>query len=113
MNQADKDKIEEYDAGREKSFHNGDDPEPDDAPGTWGLYIERVDNGYVASGPDGAIVFEDAKDFAEVADTYSLSRLLWHVIEYFGAVGTKHDAHRVRVGIEHRKKPKGPTPIEN
>jgi hypothetical protein len=99
---------------REKSFHSGDDPEPDDAPGTWGLNIVRTANGYIAAGVDepGAVfVFEEPEDVDTDPDT--MARLLWHVIEYFSAAGSRHDAKRVRVKVEPGDKYEGPTPIEN
>jgi hypothetical protein len=42
-----------------------------------------------------------------------MARLLWHVIEYFSAAGSRHDAKRVRVKVEPGDKYEGPTPIEN
>jgi hypothetical protein len=97
---------------RDKSFHNGDEDEPDTRE-VWALHIERVDNGFIVSGVDGATVFEEDDNCPQDPDPAAMVRLLWYIIEYFGSTGSRYDAKRVRVSVEPGDKYEGPTPIEN
>jgi hypothetical protein len=80
---------------------NDGPPDPDnDAPEEWALHITRVANGFIASGLDGVAVFEESDDCAQDPDPDAVARLLWHVMNYFGCLGSKHDPARVRVTVE-------------
>jgi hypothetical protein len=77
----------------------GDDS--DDVHVPYALTIERVDNGFVTI-EHGAVkdVFEEPEDTALNPDPKTMARVLWAIIEYFGALGTKYDKERVRVTVE-------------
>jgi hypothetical protein len=80
--------------------HDGDEGDAAD-DGPWCLHITRTVNGYVAQGSDGnTFCFEDDEDCPMDDDPYAVARLLWHVISYFGAEGSRYDAARVRVTVE-------------
>lgn len=60
----------------------------------FGLYTERVSDGYMieGSGDEIVVVADDDGDELESGE-----RLLWEVMEYFGLYGSKHDAERLRI----------------
>ena len=101
--------IDEYDPENERERINGpiledfpdrEKPRDPDAPEEWSLHITRVANGYIANGVDGAVVFEEDENCRRDVDPQAVARLLDHVIEYFGAGGSRYDEARVRVIIE-------------
>ena len=67
------------------------------------LVIERTDNGFIASHQEEEglrwQVFEEPEDAVLDPDPKTFSRLLWYVISYFGATGSKHDSERVTVSV--------------
>lgn len=83
----------------------GDAPDPDvpdeDAPDY--LHIEKAGNGFIVASPlYPNIVFEESPD-AGLTDPKLMQRLLYHIIEYFGELGTKHDESRIIVDIVRKK----------
>jgi hypothetical protein len=107
---------ENTDTDREKGFYDGDDPEPDDAPGTWGLNIIRTANGYIAAGidePGAVFVFEEPEDSPYDKDPDTMARLLNHVLDYFGARGDQFGPRCVSILIGPGDEYEGPTPIQN
>jgi hypothetical protein len=66
------------------------------------LIIKRVENGYISSFEDEQLgevfdVFEECE--TEWGDIECFQRLLWHVAEYYGMIGSKHDTRRIRITI--------------
>jgi hypothetical protein len=96
-----------------KAIYNPPPIPPDESP-SWGIYIERTANGFIASGNDGASVFEEPENSPHEKDPYTVARLLNHVIEYFNMRGDPFGPECVSVAIgpgdEHegakRKTPK-------
>jgi hypothetical protein len=100
----------------EKGFRDGDDPEPDDAPGEWGLHIVRTANGYIAAGVDepGAVfVFEEDDDCPDDHDPHTSARLLNFILDYFDLRGDQFGPNCVSVAVGPGDEYEGPTPIEN
>ena len=97
----------------DKDFHDGDECECDDLE-VWGLHVARTNNGFVVSGLEGVVVFED-NDCLDTTgtDPDTMARLLWYVIEYYGAIGSRHDARRVTVSVGPGDKYSGPMPVCN
>lgn len=70
----------------------------------WELTITKGDNGFVVKRlGHGFSVFEDAPDSFDTkdCDKGGIISLLYDVLEHFGELGSKHDAHRVRVTCHH------------
>ena len=71
------------------------------------LIIEKIENGYMASrydeGEERSNVFEEPEDATLDPDPKTFARLLWYVISYFGATGSKHDPERVGVVVSSPK----------
>lgn len=64
---------------------------------TWFLKIVRKQNGYLLTGNDNyEKVIEDDETNALLAG----QRLLWEVLDYFGANGSKFDEQRINIVIE-------------
>jgi hypothetical protein len=67
------------------------------------LEIESTDNGYLArwwemEEPEPVkhqMSFEETD--AEDGEVECFARLLWHCVEHFGMVGSKHDKYRIRI----------------
>lgn len=66
------------------------------------LEIDRTDNGYIASWwEDGddciqhQMVFEETEK--EHGEIECFQHLLWFMTEYFGMIGSKHDARRISI----------------
>jgi hypothetical protein len=62
------------------------------------LIIHRLDNGYSIHGEEVKEVFEDGDD--EFGELDSMEKLLWAVMDYFGQMGSRHDAQRLRITRE-------------
>jgi len=62
------------------------------------LIIHRLDNGYSIHGDEVKEVFEDGED--EFGELESTEKLLWAILEYFGQIGNRHDAKRLRIVME-------------
>lgn len=70
----------------------------------FGMEIERVGNGYIVHTFEGdaedgtsdtTVISDDEND-----DLRSTEELLWEVIEYFGKLGSRHDAERLHIRRE-------------
>ena len=83
-----------------EDFPDRDDDDDPDAPEEWCLHITRTLNGYVASGLGGIAVFEEDMDCQTDSDPAAMARLLYHVLTYFGAEGSRYDARRVTISVE-------------
>ena len=90
-----------------EDFPDREDPSDPDVPDEWCLHITRTLNGYIASGLGGVAVFEESYDCQTDTDPDAMARLLWHVISYFGAEGSRYDARRVRISVEPGDKYEG------
>ena len=70
------------------------------------LVLEKVDNGFMASGYDEgeerAMVFEEPEDAALDPDPKTLANMLRYVCDYFGP-GSKHDSERVSIEVVKRE----------
>jgi hypothetical protein len=76
----------------------------------WSLKIIKADNGYILEGIsyhpddgevvkiDSQIVLEEDKNCREAEDLKIHVKLLWEVLEYFGAYGSKH-SNRINIEI--------------
>ena len=71
----------------------------------YSLKISRAMNGYVVCFDNGDMVveevFEDEEE--EFGELYSMEKVLWRVLNYFGVFGSKHDKKRIRIHIEEQK----------
>lgn len=69
--------------------------------------VRAADNGWVVVGPDpnhdGTLTTVYEYDDDPVHRVEAFERVLWDLVRRFDMVGTKHDAARVRVGVEARK----------
>ncbi len=69
----------------------------------WALNIVRCDNGFSVSDYNGEMaVFEEDEDCPLSTDPLCVCRMLWHIVEYFGGVGSKHDAERISISVIKR-----------
>ncbi len=74
------------------------------------LTIEKVTNGYIVSHPDEFddgvkvefrdVIEEPEEEWGELAAGL---HLLYFVMDYFGLIGSKHDAKRLRVEIVEKE----------
>lgn len=90
------------DPDRDRRFNDGDEDEPEDTerPPAWTIGISRVTNGFICEASDGRVdVFEDPYNSDLNPDPDTIARMLWHIVEYFGATGTKHDARRIYIDV--------------
>ena len=91
------------DTDKDRGFNDGDGDEPDDDNGAWCLHIVRAANGFIVDGSACEVpaVFEDGDDVnANGVDPDAFARLLDFITEYYGAVGSRYDARRIRVIVE-------------
>jgi len=65
----------------------------------WSLTISRVENGFIATDGIHTAVFEEPDECERPPDADALARLLWHVVEFFGGTGSKHDARRAHIKV--------------
>jgi hypothetical protein len=73
------------------------------------LHITRVENGYVVSENEDVSVYEEPSGDDITPDPDTLARVLWHVVEYFGGIGSKHDARRIQITVEPGSDYNGPS----
>jgi len=86
-----------------------DDDQDSEGAVDFSFYISRVENGYIAGGCEGEpSVYEEPADAALTPDPDTLARVLWHVVEYFGGIGSKHDARRINITVEPGSDYSGP-----
>jgi hypothetical protein len=101
------------DTDKDRRFHD-DNGDENDAPASWTIGVSRVENGFICEASDGRVdVFEESDDSELRPDPDAIARVLYRIVEYFGATGTKHDARRVSVTVEPGSDYTGPTPIKN
>ena len=68
------------------------------------LMIHAACNGWLVTDPDGEVssLVSEHDDTTE-GRVDAFVRLLWHLTEHYGMVGTKHDAVRVRITAQARE----------
>jgi hypothetical protein len=71
------------------------------------LIIKSADNGFIVTAKnegeaDVIHAFEEPFDCPLDPDPDTVARMLWRVVEYFGATGSKHDARRISITVEAR-----------
>lgn len=70
----------------------------------WKLEIRKVENGFVLAGRfgDSEEIEELVVEEEEESSVEAGANLLWEVMDYFNLGGSKHDATRLGVAIDHR-----------
>lgn len=90
------------DPDRDRAFHDddGDEPDNDGKTESWTIGISRVTNGFICEASDGRVdVFEEPYGSDLDPDPDTIARMLWHIVAYFGATGSKHDARRIYIDV--------------
>jgi len=85
-----------------------DDDRDSEGAVDFSFYISRVENGYIAGDGERFSAYEEPTDAALTPDPDTLARVLWHVVEYFGGIGSKHDARRIKITVEPGSDYSGP-----
>jgi hypothetical protein len=90
------------DPDKDRRFNDGDGDEPDDTEPEWfGISISRVANGFLCEASDGRVdVFEEPLNATADPDPDTVARMLWRIVEHFGAIGSKHDARRIYIDVQ-------------
>ena len=66
----------------------------------WRITIQACENGYVTVDQDGEMTaFEEREDCPLPTDPRCMARLLWHIVEFFGGTGSKHDSERISISV--------------
>jgi len=86
-----------------------DDERDDNSADDFSFHITRLENGYIAGDGERFSAYEEPSDPVLIPDPDTLARVLWHVVEYFGGIGSKHDARRINITVEPGSDYIGPT----